>query len=1005
MNKIMKNSFLSPPDIYRGTDFWMLNDALSDDEIRRQISEMHDKGIWSFIARTYIGLKSDYPGPGFRSSLRTIVDCAKEHDMKVFLQAGYMPEAVIDLPPEYALYYLISYKSGEAPEGAEVVASFDGYDVASVNSVTFLNMFLPEAVQFYIKQSYEDMWADFRDEFGKTIISIWVDEPSYGRSGMPWMPQLPELFRERWGFDILPHIESLYNDLPESSRVRYCYRVLIAELLENAYFRMVREWCNANGVWFSGHLMMEDTMTGTIARAAHTMPYYKYFDIPGIDRLTAGMNWRNMEIKEPGGRIARRHNAYTTPLQCTSAAHQSGAGHILAEMYGVTSQNMAFREQRCMFDSYAVMGINHRSVHGIFYSLHGRGKRAFPVHVNYYQPYWKDYRRMTDYVCRTSWFISQGRPVRDIAVVHPMYTAYMYEPASLPGRPKVSKTGRLDCAFYDLLFYMSHDRLDFELVDEKTMADWGCLREGGIGVGKMTYRTMVFPYMETVDDTTLALVRKLSASGGEIFFVGRFPDRICGELSDTLADELAGLPGVTLCDGFAELARALKNYRPNYLVDCADASPILCNHRADGDTHYYMLYNSDCAEGRTGRFILNGSCRVTLYDAADGNTRALPAQYDAGNTFVDIEIPEGSSILLRADGIACNEAQSEVHDKPLETVRRLSCRDFEYKRHEDNCMLLEFAEYKAGDAPYSPLIPVMAIHEQLTAKEYRGPLTLRFTFTSEKVLTGLKLALEDAEQHEIFLNGERAENIPEGYYFSRSFETVKLPDSCRVGENELLLKREFLPLSKYKSAITSLFEHQKGCELESAYLLGDFAVIGQPEPTFSGCLRYDRRFILGDEYKAVGSELTSAGYPFYTGSFELTTNFNMTADELAKPEVVLRTSFINAAIADVAVNGKSAGKLLWAPYEIDIRQYLNEGVNNLTLTLTNTLRNLLGPYHRPEGEVGNLFGGGYTNPNKPWTGGTTDSEWFFYREPDTAEWAEGYLQQPFGIGALTIVSR
>jgi len=131
----------------------------------------------------------------------------------------------------------------------------------------------------------------------------------------------------------------------------------------------------------------------------------------------------------------------------------------------------------------------------------------------------------------------------------------------------------------------------------------------------------------------------------------------------------------------------------------------------------------------------------------------------------------------------------------------------------------------------------------------------------------------------------------------------------------------------------------------------------------------------------------------------------MTADELAKPEVVLRTSFINAAIADVAVNGKSAGKLLWAPYEIDIRQYLNEGVNNLTLTLTNTLRNLLGPYHRPEGEVGNLFGGGYTNPNKPWTGGTTDSEWFLYREPDTAEWAEGYLQQPFGIGGLTIVSR
>ena len=30
-------SFLSPPDFYRGTDFWMLNDKLEDGELIRQL--------------------------------------------------------------------------------------------------------------------------------------------------------------------------------------------------------------------------------------------------------------------------------------------------------------------------------------------------------------------------------------------------------------------------------------------------------------------------------------------------------------------------------------------------------------------------------------------------------------------------------------------------------------------------------------------------------------------------------------------------------------------------------------------------------------------------------------------------------------------------------------------------------------------------------------------------------------------------------------------------------
>ena len=55
--------------IFGGTTFWMLNDKLEDEDIKLQIKEMHSKGIYAFIARTYIGLKSDYPGEEFMGKM------------------------------------------------------------------------------------------------------------------------------------------------------------------------------------------------------------------------------------------------------------------------------------------------------------------------------------------------------------------------------------------------------------------------------------------------------------------------------------------------------------------------------------------------------------------------------------------------------------------------------------------------------------------------------------------------------------------------------------------------------------------------------------------------------------------------------------------------------------------------------------------------------------------------------------------------------------------------
>lgn len=43
------------------------------------------------------------------------------------------------------------------------------------------------------------MWKDFKDEYGKTLTSMWVDEPSFAKVTLPWTEGLPAEYERLWG--------------------------------------------------------------------------------------------------------------------------------------------------------------------------------------------------------------------------------------------------------------------------------------------------------------------------------------------------------------------------------------------------------------------------------------------------------------------------------------------------------------------------------------------------------------------------------------------------------------------------------------------------------------------------------------------------------------------------------------------------------------------------------------------------------------------------------------
>ena len=91
------------------------------------------------------------------------------------------------------------------------------------------------------------------------------------------------------------------------------------------------------------------------------------------------------------------------------------------------------------------------------------------------------------------------------------------------------------------------------------------------------------------------------------------------------------------------------------------------------------------------------------------------------------------------------------------------------KRLHPNALVLEFAQYKKGDGDYSPVYPILAIHDILTKEEYVGPLTLRYAFQSAIAVKGAKLALESPREQVVTLNGVATSSEPNGYYWDKSF--------------------------------------------------------------------------------------------------------------------------------------------------------------------------------------------------------------------------------------------
>jgi len=828
------------------------------------------------------------------------------------------------------------------------------------NDATYLDTLSHEAVRRFIQVTHQAYRKHCGRELGRRIPGIFTDEPNYGSMmsdapgravAAPWTDKLPAVFRRRYGYDLLAHLPEVFLDLNGQmiTPARRDYHDCVTHLFVDAFSRQLGEWCEANHLEHTGHVLAEETLASQTSVVGSCLRFYEHMHAPGMDVLS------------------EYSREYDTAKQVSSAARQFGRRWRLTETYGCTGWDFPFIGHKAVGDWQAALGINLRCPHLSWYTMEGEAKRDYPASIFYQSAWWQAYRKVEDYFARVHVAMTQGSEVRDLLVIHPVESMWMLSRAGWRRDPAVP---RYDQMLIDLSSTLLGANIDFDYGDEDILARHGRVSkargEAKFKVNKATYKAVLVPPLLTMRGTTLALLKRFRRAGGAVIFAGDVADYVDAKLSSGAA-ELAR----DCLTAPAKGARLVKATEPSCRrLSITDArgrqlKPTLHLLREDQEAFYLFVCNTghDFTRGLKGardrpvreRTVALPDVRISGLGECKGQPMELDP--DTGERFaavarrcsVDWEIRTslprlGSRLFLFPKK---RSAAKSPRRKVRRTLRRrvLGSRGWGVTLSECNNLVLDQARYRIGSGRWQKATDILeidrALRDDLGVPRRGGSMvqpwarlapdrlkrtTVQLAYAFDvKVLPGgdLFLGLEQPRRFRVALNGRPVSTEAEaGWWTDRSLRRVPInPAALHLGTNEIVLTCDYT-------------EDHPG--LEIVYLLGSFgtkvdggkvAITASPTSLKIG-------------------NWVGQGLAFYSGSvtYRRTIRPGLRRGERL---IVAVPRYAGTAVR-VLVDGQVAGVIAWEPNEIDITDLAVGRTVELGIEVLGHRRNSHGPLHLKE---------------------------------------------------------
>lgn len=999
----------NPTRDYRPVPFWSWNDKLEAGELARQIELMHDAGIGGFFMHARGGLLTDYLSDDWFDVTKAAIHAAEKCGMNPWAYdengwpSGFGGGIVNGLGLEYQQKYLRWRKISPADlAGAEhkiAVYSLDCKRISKEEAKTQSEILLfyfdvnpyyvdtldRKVTEKFLEVTHQEYFNRLSESERKEMQGFFTDEPQISRNGIPWSFIYESEYRAAYDEELLDVLPALFFKTDRFERTRWRFWRLTTRLFMNNFMKPIHDWCTAHGWKLTGHMVCEDNYSSQLTSNGAVMPMYQYFHIPGMDALGRGMV------------------SVATTLQLASAAAQAGLNQILSETFALCGWAVDFADLKWLYQWQTVHGINLLCQHLEGYSLRGIRKRDYPASLFIHQPWWEHYRPFNDAFSRVGVMLANGEIRTNVLLLHGITTAHIFHDQT---REATEHYMLYSADFENLSRELESAHINHHYGDETLMELYGSVQNGRLVIGKQSYSLVLLPKLMNLSPKQAELLAEFVRQGGKILGVQNDLDPHF-YLGGELADDLPLLKEIQWFDSSEAMIREaakladpiavpLKGTAADQITapDC-QAKKIHVARRYFNDldgkpARLYYYVNIERFESFETELHLDAA-GVEAFDPETGKIVPVYFEKTAQGLKVPHRFEPAGAFMLLARDTETESAKPVVHPEKSLALKP----EYRIAEVSENLLTLDYCGYEADGKKISDHEYVLSVQDKLLTYERDVDTVLTYEFTVGETFpagTPLTLLIERPERYEISVNGKPVSNKPEGFFADKAFERIAIGNAVVKGRNVIRLHTTFhQPPETYRGiAASRVFESEKNklafdSEIEAVYICGNFGVA--TAAPFRDLERNGERcagpFTLEAQPETADiRHLEQSGFPFFAGKIALEQTVDVENGKESEP-CRIAFNYVFANIAELELNGTKLGTIRRPDYSLDIPAgVLKAGTNTLRITLVNSLRNMLGPFHKEEGE---LFGVGpasfYKDPGVFCPKGAPDwnSEYCFLR--------------------------
>ncbi len=979
-------AFKDPPSFYRSAPLWVWNDRMTPALIDRDLTAMKAKGIGGAFIHPRPGLITPYLSEEWLALVKHAVATGKKLGMKVWIYdensypsgfaGGFVPAAMPDAkraglrmrrmttpdlaPGEKPLVVLRKDSTGYSDITAQlgttpfVKGTYRVFDVVHEGpqpwhgGFTYVDIMRPEVTKEFIRITMGAYEKAIGGEFGATVPGVFQDEAEVGPAAIDtnrvvqYTPALFDRFRHMWGYDLRPHLTSLYESVGDWRRVRHDFYGLILQLFIEGWAQPYSAYCREHGLIFTGHYWEHDWPRPVMN--PDNMALGAYAGAPGIDIL---MNQWSTDMHAQFGNDR-------AVKEIRSIANQLGQERTLSETFGAGGWEMTFADQKRIADWEFALGVNLLNQHLMYVTVAGARKRDHPLSFSYHEPWWDLYKPLGDHYGRLAAALTSGEQRNDILVLEPTTTAWMHAAVAEPN-PVMNAMGT---QFQNFVHELEAAQVEYDLGSESILRDHGKVDGAKLTVGKRSYTLVVLPAgMENIEGSTLALLRAYAAAGGSVLCIGGVPGYVNGVAHANVQRFVNEHPAA--CQT-VEPAKAIATMRLLAPPDIefrdeagAPASfPQFFHHRRELEDGALLFLANTSSAVSTGQVkVPAGSAEQ--WDSFTGAKTPYPVQRESGHSIIRFAIPAGGSLLLH---LRPEDAPPVVVKEPARTVIPVQG-PTGIRRAGPNVLTLEYCDLTVGGSTTKDLYFYEAQKRTWQAHGFRADpwdgavqfkssildrdtfaVTSGYTADFHVAMTqgvdtrGMQCVVERPGVFRVAVNGTPVKPVKGAWWLDEAFGVYDIGALMKTGDNVITVIAQ--PMTIHT-------------EFEPVYVLGNFGLAGT-----------ERGFTVVPAAPLALGAWNAQGMPFYVAGVTYTENVTVNGKHGKNARMCVELGAWKGVVAKVQVNGKDAGIIAFAPFALDVTRAMKPGKNTVSVTVYGSLKNTLGPHHGDPG-LGAAWPGGF----------------------------------------------